>query len=300
MHSTYARSSFPGSDIFSGLRRLCAVAFAAATTATGSAAEPATGAAATTASAPELAGKVAIVTGASANLGRGFAVALARNGADIVVHYRDERARADADETARLIRTEGRRALLVPGDFMEIANVRHLFDEAIREFGRVDILINNAGVIFKKPLAEVTEEEFDQSFGVNSKAPFFAMQEAAKRMSDNGRIINIGSSLMASTTANYSVYASAKISLEQMTRALAREIGARSITVNVVAPGPVNTPFFHGQETPESVKYATNLAVARRLAEVEDIVPLVEFLASPRSQWITAHTLFINGGYLAR
>ena len=247
-----------------------------------------------------LAGKVAIVTGSSANLGRGYAVALARMGADVVVHYHTERSRADADETVRLAKEQGARTILVSGDLTDLTVIKRMFDETFTAFGRVDIVINNAGAIVKKPLAEVTEEEFDRCFGINAKAPFFIMQEAARRMSDGGRIINIGTSLLAATTANYSAYAGSKAPMEHFTRALAKEIGKRGITVNCVAPGPVDTPFFHGPETPESTARAASGSVAGRLGKVDDIVPVVEFLASPRSQWITAQTIFVNGGYNAR
>ncbi len=248
----------------------------------------------------ELAGKVAIVTGARNNLGRAFAVALARNGADVVIHYHRAATRMEAEETARLVGSHGVRALLVEGDLSKVAQVRNLYDLAIRELGHIDIVINSAGYIRKCPFVEITEEEFDRSFGINAKAVFFSMQEAAKRLSDNGRIINIGTSLLGATTGFYSVYAGSKAPLEHFTRALAKEVGARGITVNTIAPGPVDTPFFHGQETPQSVEYVKKAAVSGRLATVDDIVGTVEFLASPRAQWISAQTIFVNNAYVAR
>jgi NAD(P)-dependent dehydrogenase (short-subunit alcohol dehydrogenase family) len=247
----------------------------------------------------ELTGKVAIVTGARNNLGRGFAVGLARNGANVVVHFHREATRDQAEKTARLVREQGAQAILVSGDLSQVANIRRLFDEATKAFGRVDIVVHNAGQIVKKPLAEVTEEEYDRVAGINSKGTFFIMQEAIRRISDNGRIINIGTSLMASTIGNYSVYAGTKAAMEDFTRALAREIDwKRNITVNTIAPGPVDTPFFREPESPEAIAAITRLA--GRLGEVSDIVPLVEFLASPQSRWVNAQTIFINGGYLTR
>jgi NAD(P)-dependent dehydrogenase (short-subunit alcohol dehydrogenase family) len=247
----------------------------------------------------ELTGKVAVVTGARNNLGRGFAVGLARNGADVVVHFHREATRDQAEETARLVREQGARAILVSGDLSQVANIRKLFDEATKAFGRIDIVVHNAGQIVKKPLAEVTEEEYDRVAGINSKGTFFIMQEAIRRISDEGRIINIGTSLMASTIGNYSAYAGTKAAMEDFTRALAREVDwKRNITVNTVAPGPVDTPFFREPESPEAIAAITRLA--GRLGEVNDIVPLVEFLASPQSRWVNAQTIFINGGYLTR
>ena len=243
--------------------------------------------------------KVAVITGAARNMGRGFAEALARAGAAVVIHHHGPHSRADAEATAARVRELGGRAHLVEGE-LDVPTIRRLFDETISTFGRVDIVINNAGVIVKKPMLEVTEAEFDRSFAVNAKAAFFVMQEAARRISDGGRIINIGTTLLAATTASYGVYAGSKAPLEDFTRALAREIGKRGVTVNTVAPGPIDTAFYHAQESPQAVAYATNASVAGRLGAIDDIVPVIEFLASPRSQWVTAQTLFVNGGYLAR
>jgi NAD(P)-dependent dehydrogenase (short-subunit alcohol dehydrogenase family) len=248
----------------------------------------------------ELEGKVAVITGSARNMGRAFAQALAKKGANVTVHYRGEASKADAEETARLVRETGRRAVVVGGDLSDVATVRRLFDETMKELGRVDIVINNAGVIVKKPMIEITEEEYDRSFGINAKAAFFVMQEGARRISENVRIINMGTTLLAATTAFYGVYAGSKAPLEDFSRALAKEVGARGVTVNTVAPGPIDTAFYHGQETPQSTAYATQASVAKRLGTIDDIVPVIEFLASPRSQWVTAQTIFVNGGYLTR
>src|SRR5262249_35911056 len=129
---------------------------------------------------------------------------------------------------------------------------------------------------------------------------FYSMREAATRISDFGRIINMGTSLMGAMAPGYGAYASTKAPVEALTRTLAREIGERGVTVNTIAPGPVDTPFYHGQEPPQREAYAASLRVARRLGHVSDIVPLVEWLASPESQWVTGQTLWINGGYLTR
>lgn len=247
-----------------------------------------------------LSGKVAIVTGAARNMGRAFCDAFARMGADVVVHHHAERSAGEAREVAELVRSHGRRALVACGDLSRPAVVREVFDGALAAFGRLDVVVNNAGLVIKKPLAEVSEDEFDRSFGINAKAAFFVMQEAARRLEDDGRIVNMGTTILGATIPGYAVYAGAKAPLEAFTRALAKEVGGRGITVNVVAPGPIDTPFYHGAETPEAVARATTASVAGRLGRVEDVVPVLEFLASPRSQWVTAQTLFVNGGYLAR
>jgi len=247
-----------------------------------------------------LSGKAAIITGSARNMGRAFAVALARLGADITVHCHRPEATADAEGTVRQIRGQGARATLVCGDLVDLKVVKELFDATETAFGRVDIVINNAGLVIKKPFMEIDESEFDRSFGINAKAAFFVMQEAAHRIADHGRIISMGTTILGATIPLYSVYAGAKAALEDFTRALAKEIGSRGVTVNVVAPGPIDTEFYRSAETPESMARAATASIAGRLGHVDDVVPLIEFLASPQSQWITAQTLFINGGYLAR
>lgn len=248
----------------------------------------------------ELEGKVAIVTGARANLGRAFAEVLAKNGANVVVHYHREKTRNQAEETARLVQAQGARAALTQGDLGDPETVKRMFDSAFKNFGRLDILVNNAGAIVKKPIAEVTDEDLERMININTRGTFLCMREAARRISDNGRIINIGTSLLAGMAPNYSAYAGTKATMEEVTRMGARELGDRGITVNTISPGPIDTPFFQSQETPESTKFASNLSVAGRLGQIADIVPLVEFLASSGSQWITGQTIWINGGYLTR
>lgn len=247
----------------------------------------------------ELTGKVAIIiTGARNNLGRGYAVALARNGADVVVHYHREVTRDQAEETARLVQQQGR-AHLVSGDLSQLANIRKLFDETIQTFGKVDIVVHNAGRSVKKPLAEVTEAEYDRAAGINSKGSFFIMQEAVRRIADEGRVINAVSSLVAANIPNYSAYTGTKAAIEQFTRALAKEIDwKRNITVNSIASEPIDTPFYRAGLTPEDIERGTRLA--GRLGEIDDIVPLVEFLASPRSRWVNGQTILVNGGYVSR
>lgn len=246
------------------------------------------------------ANKVAIITGAARNMGSAFAQALAQQGFDIVVHYNSDNSAPEAETTANLVKQAGSKALLVKGDLTQLDNVKALFQQSLDTFGRVDIVINNAGKVIKRPLVEYTEDDYDQLFSINCKAAFFVMQEAAKYIEDNGRIINMGTSLLAAFTGFYSLYAGSKAPLEHFTRALAKEVGARGITVNTICPGPVDTEFFHGEENEQAVAYLSAASVANRLGKIEDIVPMVKFIASADSQWTTGQTLFVNGGFVAR
>ncbi|MDJ0709582.1 MAG: SDR family oxidoreductase [Woeseiaceae bacterium] len=247
-----------------------------------------------------LTGKAAIVTGARANMGRAFAVALAGMGADVAVHFHRAASRGEAERTADMVRDAGQRAVLVQGDLGDSETVKAMYDKAEHEFGGVDIVVNNAGAILKKSLAEFTDEEFDRLDRVNNRGLFYSLREAARRVRPGGRIINNGTSLLAGAAPGYAIYAGTKAPVEEYTRILAKELGDKRITVNTIAPGPIDTPFFHSQENERSVAYATNLAAEGRLGMVSDIVPVVEYLASPESQWTNGQTLFINGGYLTR
>lgn len=260
----------------------------------------ATNAQAQSAASKPLQGKVAIVSGARNNMGRAFAVKLGEMGANVVVHYHREETRDQAEETARLVEMHGVSTALTVGDLGQVANVRRMYDTAESNFGGVDIVLNHAGAIIKKPLADFTDEEFERLNAINNRGLFYSLREASTRIRDGGRIINTGTSLLAGAAPGYTIYSGTKAPVEEYTRMLAKELGSKRITVNSIAPGPVDTPFFHGQETEQSAAYAARLSTEQRLGVVDDIVPLVAFLADPASQWINGQTVWINGGYLTR
>jgi NAD(P)-dependent dehydrogenase (short-subunit alcohol dehydrogenase family) len=244
--------------------------------------------------------KIAIVTGASRNLGRAFSEMLAKEGASVVVHYNNPNKKSEADDTAVKVREAGSKAIVEQADLIKTNEIRRLFDQTMKEFNQLDIMINTAGAVLKKPFVDITEDEYDHMFAINAKAAFFCMQEAAKRMANNGRIINMETSLVGATTPYYSAYAGSKAPLEDFTRALAKEIGHRGITVNNIAPGPLNTSFFYPAETTESTEFFKQQSINGQLGEIKDIVPLAKFLVSPEASWVTAQTIFINGGFLTR
>lgn len=247
-----------------------------------------------------LEGKVAVVTGASRNMGRAFSEMLGAEGASVAIHYNSPTSKVGAEETAAAVKAAGGDAATFQADLTRVEEVRRLFDEVVRKFSHLDILVNTAGMVLKKPMVEITEAEYDRMFAINAKAAFFCMQEAARRMRDNGRILNLGTSLLAATTGLYSAYAGSKAPLEDFGRAAAKELGPRGITVNTICPGPMNTSFFYPAETTESTEFHKSMSMNGKLGEVKDIVPLVKLLVSPEGAWITAQTIFINGGYLAR
>lgn len=243
-----------------------------------------------------LTGKVAIVTGASRGIGSMIAKQLAGLGAKVVVNYSS--SPLQAMEVVKEITGAGGEAAVVQADVSKLADVERLFTESIALYGKVDILINNAGVILYKLLADVTEEDFDRLFAINVKGTYFACQQAMKYMSDYGRIVNFSTSINGTMSPTYSVYAAAKGAVEQITRQLAKEFGPKKITINTVAPGPVNTELFTVGKTEQQIAAITQMNSFGRLGEPEDIANVVDFLVSDQAAWVTGQTLRVNGGYV--
>ncbi|MGW5438161.1 SDR family oxidoreductase [Nocardia asteroides] len=246
-----------------------------------------------------LTGNVAVVAAGAKNLGGLISTTLAEDGADVLVHYNSDASAADAEKTVAAAQAAGARAVAFQADLTVPGNVARLFDTAIDTFGRVDIAVNTVGKVLRKPILDTTEDEYDAMFDINGKAAFFFLQEAGRRLADGGRIVTILTSLLAAFTDGYATYAGAKSPVEHFTRAAAKEFAPRGITVNSVAPGPMDTPFFYPQETPERVEFHKSQAMGGRLTRIEDIAPLVEFLVSDGG-WVTGQTIFANGGYTTR
>ena len=245
--------------------------------------------------------KVVVVGAGAKNLGGLISRTFGADGASVVVHYHGDSAKASADETVKAVKATGGDAFAIQGDLTKVPAVAELFDQAVKRFGRVDIAINTVGKVLKKPIVETTEEDYDSMFAINSKAAYFFIREAAKHMKDNegGKIITIVTSLLAAFTGLYSTYAGSKSPLEHFTRAAAKELGPRGISVNNVAPGPMDTPFFYPVESSEAVAYHKSQSMNGKLTNIQDIVPIVKFLASD-GWWITGQTIFANGGYTTR
>jgi len=239
-------------------------------------------------------GKVALVVGGTQNMGFAIAEELARWGATMVVSYaHDEQAASNA---VKRLEELGVQAEAVYANATETDDTDRLFDRVIEKHGRVDLVVHMPGAVLKKPLVEVTDAEFDHVMNLNARSAFLTLREAGKHVSDNGRIVVLSTTLTGVTTGFYGVYAAGKAAAEQMVKALAQEIGSRGITVNLVAPGPVDTRFFHSAETPESVHYVTHAVPLERLGLPSDVAPVVGFLMSDRASWITGQVLRVNGG----
>lgn len=243
-----------------------------------------------------LAGKVALVTGAARGIGRAIALRLARDGASLIVSFSG--SAQQAQETVGLIDQGGGRAAAVQADVSKVGDVQRLFDACTEKFGRLDLLVNNAGVMFTKPVVEVGEEEFDRLFAVNVKGAFFCCQEAAKRMADGGRIINLSSSTTVLMLPGYAAYVATKGAVEQFSHVLAKELGPKGITVNVVSPGPTETELFGQGKTEEQKQQFARMAALGRLGQPQDIADVVALLASDEARWITGQNIRANGGLI--
>ncbi len=242
----------------------------------------------------DLKNKVVIVTGSSRGLGKETASELANNGAKVVINYNSNQTEAEAvvDE----ITSKGGEAIAVRADVSKSKDVNRLFEQTIQHFGKVDILINNAGIMITKFLKDFTEEEFDKQFSINVKSVFLTMKKASELLEANGRIINISSSTSRLMMPTYAIYSATKSAVEQMTKVFAKEIGSKGITVNSILPGPMNTELFLEGKSEELINRIASLSAFNRIGYVEDIIPVILFLSSQSSQWITGQTLGINGG----
>ncbi len=246
-----------------------------------------------------LEGKKVLVAGGAKNLGGLISRQFAEAGADVAIHYNSESTKDSAEETLAAVKTAGRSGVILTGDLTKVENVEKLFADAKDALGGIDIAINTAGKVLRKPIVETSEDDYDGMFAINAKAAYFFIREAGKHVSDNGKIITLVTALLAALTDGYSTYAGSKSPVEHFTHAAAKEFADRGISVNAVAPGPMDTPFFYGQETPERVEFHKSQAMGNQLTQIEDIAPIIRFLASD-GWWITGQTIFANGGYTTR
>lgn len=250
-------------------------------------------------------GKVALIAGGAKNLGGLIARDLAGQGARAVaIHYNSASSRADAEATVAAVQAAGAKAVALQGDLTRADAMERLFADAIAAVGRPDIAINTVGKVLKKPIAEISEAEYDDMSAVNAKTAFFFLKEAGKHVNDNGKVVTLVTSLLGAFTPFYASYAGTKAPVEHFTRAAAKEFGARGISVTAVGPGPMDTPFFYPAEGADAVAYHKTAAALSPhsktgLTDIEDVVPFIRHLVSD-GWWITGQTILINGGYTTK
>ena len=246
----------------------------------------------------KLQGKVAVVTGASKGIGAGIARAFAAEGAAVVVNYAS--SREGAEKVVSEIRAAGGKAIAVGGDVAEAADVKALLEETKKAFGKLDVLVNNAGVFEFFPVESFNEAEFHRQFNINVLGPTLLAQEALKHFGpEGGSIINVSSVAAYNSPANSVVYSATKAALDTVTRVLAAELGPRKIRVNSLNPGGVETEGTHrigviGSDFEKDIVRRTSLG---RIGQPEDIAKVAVFLASDDAGWITGERITASGGY---
>jgi 3-oxoacyl-[acyl-carrier protein] reductase len=245
----------------------------------------------------KLAGKVALVTGASKGIGAGIAKALADEGASVVVNYASSKQGADR-VVAEIARDAGQ-AIAIQGDVSKHEDIKRLLSETVKAFGRLDILVNNAGVYELAPLEKVSEELFHRHFNLNVLGLLLTTQEAVKRMGpQGGSIINIGSTASSMQPPDSTVYTATKAAVDAITGVLAKELGPRHIRVNSINPGMIETEGVHaaGFAGSDFQKMVETQAPLGRIGQPDDIAPTAVYLASSDSKYMTGETLRVAGG----
>lgn len=238
--------------------------------------------------------KVAIVTGASRGIGAVIARQLAAEGFAVAINYA-----SSANEASALVvelRQAGHTAIAIKADVASSTDVARLFDETEQQLGKVDVLVNNAGILKVLPLAQHSDELFEQTFAINTRGTFNTLREAATRMNDGGRIVNFSSSTVALNLPGYAVYIASKAAVESLTHVFSKELRGRQITVNAVAPGPVATELFLHGKSEEQIQTFAKMPPLERLGQPEDIAAVVSFLVSPAAAWVNGQILRANGG----
>src|ERR1700733_12560699 len=238
--------------------------------------------------------KVALVTGASRGIGAAVARRLASDGFSVVVNYASSSNEADA--LVAELKAAGAQAIAVKADVAKADEVRRMFEISEQELGKVDVLVNNAGVLKTVPLADTSDALFDQTVDINLRGTFNTLREAAARLNDGGRIVNFSSTTLALNMPGYAIYNGTKAAVEAFTHVFAKELRGRDITVNAVAPGPIATSLFLEGKTEEQIQTFAKMPPLQRLGQPDDIASVVSFLADPDAGWVNGQILRANGG----
>jgi 3-oxoacyl-[acyl-carrier protein] reductase len=241
--------------------------------------------------------KVALITGSARGLGKAIAERYAALGADIVINYSKDKA--SADSTLNNILATGVRCISVQADTSKVSDLKRLFEEAKKAFGKIDIVVANAGIeLVETPVTDFTEEQFDRVFSINAKGSYFTIQEAARNVEDNGRIIYIASSTTSFPVPGMAVYGGSKTAPRYLVDVLSKEIGHRGVTVNSIIPFAVDHAgiFVDPNSHLALRKQLLDSCPMGRLAEVEDVANIAEFFASDLSSFVNGQHLLVNGG----
>lgn len=241
--------------------------------------------------------KTALITGSVRGLGKAIAERYAALGANIVINYSKDKS--SADQVVANIEAMGAKVIAVQADVSKVADIRRLFDEAKKAFGKIDIVVANAGIeMVETPVTEFTEEQFDRLFAINTKGSYFTMQMAAQTVEDNGRIIYIASSTTAFPIPGMAVYGGSKTTPRYLVDVLSKEIGHRGVTVNSIIPYAVDHSgiFVDPESYPDLRRALLESCPMGRLAEVEDVANIAEFFASDLASFVNGQHLLVNGG----
>lgn len=238
--------------------------------------------------------RVVVITGASRGIGAFIARQLASEGFAVAINYVSSAREASALVVE--LRQAGHKAMAVQADVANAADVARLFTETEQQLGKVDVLINNAGMLTVMPLAQHSDELYDQTFNINTKGTFNTLREAATRLNSGGRIVNFSSSTVGMNLPGYAVYIASKAAVESLTQVFAKELRGRQITVNAIAPGPVATQLFLQGKTEEQIQAFAKMPPLERLGQPQDIARIVSFLVSTAADWVNGQVLRANGG----
>ncbi|MGB2684931.1 MAG: SDR family oxidoreductase [Olleya sp.] len=243
----------------------------------------------------KLENKVVIVTGSSRGIGKEIAELLAKHGTKVVVNHSN--SKKDADLTVQSIIDNGGDAIAIKADVSNREDVSNLFDQTLSHYGKLDVLINNAGVMISKKIKDNNQEDFTKQFDINVRGVFNTLQEADSKLADNGIIINVSSSTVKLMFPTYALYSASKAAVEQMTRVFSKEIG-RGISVNAIAPGATETELFLNGKSQDFIDKLSSMNAFNRLAKPIDIAKVVLFLASDDSKWISGQVIGANGALI--
>ena len=238
--------------------------------------------------------QIAIVTGASRGIGAAVARRLAKDGFAVAVNYASSSNEADA--LVAELTAAGTRAIAIKADVSNADDVRRMFEVTEQQLGKIDVLVNNAGVLTPMPLADTSDALYDHNFDINVRGTFNTLREAAARMNDGGRVVNFSSTTLGLNMPGYAIYNATKAAVEAFTHVFAKELRGRKITVNAVAPGPVATALFLDGKTDEQIQTFANMPPLQRLGQPDDIASVVSVLTGPDAGWVNGQVLRANGG----